>query len=103
MDSRHSLKSMLLFYSLQSTMCYCFFSCTPNCNPSYWLNNELAVLTAELDDLLATAPVMVCASDISLSALNSRLMVSPVSPFETVAFTFNPRRVFIVSSLVSAL
>ena len=68
MDSRHSLKSMLLFYSLQSTMCYCFFSCTPNCNPSYWLNNELAVLTAELDDLLATAPVMVCASDISLSA-----------------------------------
>ena len=103
MDSRHSLKSMLLFYSLQSTMCYCFFSCTPNCNPSYWLNNELAVLTAELDDLLATAPVMVCASDINLSALNSRLMVSPVSPFETVAFTFNPRRVFIVSSLVSAL
>ena len=36
---------------------YCFSNSKPNCNPSYWFNNEVAALIVELE--LPKAPPMV--------------------------------------------
>lgn len=68
---RHKLPPLRSAYSGS----YWRSSSKPSCKPSYSFSNALAVPMAELEDWLPSTPPMLCTSDISLSALKSKLIL----------------------------